>query len=147
MRKVEYTSNNEVKIGTFHEWGITSVILSKGIVRLTRAIVETEDGLVLMLDPNNIKFIDKENKTELLEKFKRGDIGVRVSNVDEYHYIVKLYEEMFPDGYNYNTEDEIDDFPIIRVNKGLLNGYWGINDEFEVVLFDKFKECIGSIID
>lgn len=146
MRKVEYKYNNEVKIGTFHEWGIKSILSCESrIFYLTKAIIETEDGLVLMIDPKNIKFIDKEKKTELLEKFKNGDIGIKVSNVEEYNYIVKLYEETFPDGYNYNTEDEIDCFPIIRVDDGLLNGYWTADGTFEVMLFDKFKDGIDSL--
>ncbi len=50
----------EFKLGYFHKWGIYSEELDVGALNYTIGIVELEDGRVVTVMPENIKFIDIE---------------------------------------------------------------------------------------
>lgn len=144
MRKVEYWDGWNKVYGTFHEWGtgIGYKRNSRDSFIMTKGIIEREDGRVEMISPDDITFIEEEVKSNMLEKFKLGEIGVKVFYEKEHNQIVKLYEDMFPDGDNYC--EDYDCYPIMRVDNddnNCLNGYqeWS-KHEFDIIDFDKFKE-------
>lgn len=48
----------EFELGYFHEWGVDSEELDVGALNYTIGIVELVDGRIVIVIPENIKFID-----------------------------------------------------------------------------------------
>lgn len=50
--------------GKFHEWGIYSEVIDKGIKTDTVAIVEFENGSIGSIPPSQVKFLNMANRLE-----------------------------------------------------------------------------------
>ena len=49
--------SNFIYEGFFHEWGLNSEVYQEGIATKTVGIVEESDGSIVVLDPDDIKFV------------------------------------------------------------------------------------------
>ena len=72
LRKVEYTTKKETKTGWCHGFGNVAEQADRSAscgfgwewIVYTQAIIEQEDGSVIMIDPDQIRFMDNPEKAE-----------------------------------------------------------------------------------
>ena len=62
LRPCKIFRNREETIGLFHRWGTTSMMknLNGDLSTVTIAIVEVEDGKVITISPDQVKFTDNK---------------------------------------------------------------------------------------
>jgi hypothetical protein len=97
MRKIQYTYfkwESEIQherceaIGLFHGWGMFSI---DGKPPVTMAIIENDEGFILTVNPEWVKFIDKEEKQVecsdlkgFINKEVFGDTIISVDTLQDY---------------------------------------------------------------
>ena len=62
MRKIDGTGKIEsdfINKGLFHQWGVEYEVSESGTVSYTVGLIELEDGTIISVAPENIKFEDK----------------------------------------------------------------------------------------
>ena len=64
LRPCKIFRNREEKVGLFHRWGTTSMMnnLNGDLSTVTIAIVEVENGKVITISPDQLKFTDDKFK-------------------------------------------------------------------------------------